>query len=99
MCQTIARKMVTQLIRRSSALGISMCCPRKALAAALSLTTLLCAGFAKAADMAVKAVAPVPDQPFFLVNDNRVTFSWIFSGTDPGMFSVRPDGTINATTP
>ena len=68
-------------------------------AAALSLAFLAPAGFASAADMAVKAVkAPPPDLPFFLVIDNRVTFSYIFSGTDPGMWSVRPDGSINGKT-
>ena len=68
-------------------------------AAALSLAFLAPAGFASAADMAVKTVkAPPPDLPFFLVIDNRVTFSYIFSGTDPGMWSVRPDGSINGKT-
>ena len=57
------------------------------------------AGFASAADMPVKAVkAPPPDLPFFLVIDNRVTFSYIFTGTEPGMFSVSPDGSINGKT-
>src|SRR4051794_20094043 len=73
--------------------------PRHAMAAAvLSLATLLSGGLAGAADMAMKAVAPAPDQPFFLVNDNRVTFSYIFTAAQPGMFSVNPDGTINAKT-
>src|SRR5712691_975830 len=68
-------------------------------AAALSLATLLPSGFASAADMTVKAAkAPPPDLPFFFVIDDRVTFSYIFSGTDPGVFSVRPDGTINGKT-
>ena len=68
-------------------------------AAALSLATLAPAGLASAADMAVKAVKPPSDLPFFLVIDNRVTFSYIFSGTDPGVFSTRPDGTIDGKTP
>ena len=68
-------------------------------AAALSLATLAPAGFASAADMAAKAIKPPPDLPFFLVIDNRVTFSYIFSGTDPGVFSTRPDGTIDGKTP
>jgi hypothetical protein len=68
-------------------------------AAALSLATLAATGFASAADMAAKAIKPPPDLPFFLVIDNRVTFSYIFSGTDPGVFSTRPDGTINGKTP
>ena len=45
-------------------------------AAALSLATLA-PGFASAADMAVKAPKPTPDLPFFLVIDDRVTFSWM----------------------
>src|SRR3954470_11290131 len=76
-----------------------MSCPRNAIAgAALSLATLVSAGFACAADIAVKAVTPAADRPFFLVNDNRVTFSYIFTAAQPGMFSVNPDGTINART-
>jgi hypothetical protein len=68
-------------------------------AAALSLAVLAPTGFASAADLPVKAArAPAPDLPFFLVIDDRVTFSYIFSGTDPGVFSVRPDGTINGKT-
>jgi hypothetical protein len=67
-------------------------------AAALSLATLAPAGFASAADIAVKAVKPAPDLPFFLVIDDRVTFSWMPKGTDPGVFSVRPDGSINGKT-
>jgi hypothetical protein len=68
-------------------------------AAALSLATLLPTGFASAADLPVKAKAkPVADLPFFFVIDDRVTFSWMPKGTDPGAFSVRPDGTINGKT-
>jgi hypothetical protein len=66
-------------------------------AAALSLATLAPAGFASAADMAVKA-KPIIDVPFFFVIDNRVTYSYIFSGTDPGMYSVRSNGTIDGKT-
>src|SRR5882672_7365128 len=91
---------VTGLDHRSSNLGVfGMSYFRRAIAAALSLATLAPAGFASAADMAVKAVKPPSDLPFFLVIDNRVTFSYIFSGTDPGVFSTRPDGTINGKTP
>lgn len=53
---------------------------------------------AMAADLPVKAVKKAPDIPFFLVIDDRVSFSWMPKGTDPGMFSVRPDGSINGTT-
>jgi hypothetical protein len=68
-------------------------------AAALSLATLIPAGFASAADMPVKAVkAPPPDLPFFFVIDDRVSFSWMPKGTDPGLWSTRPDGSINGTT-
>lgn len=71
-----------------------------AAAALLSLGALLPAGQASAADLApfpVKA-KPLIDVPFFLVNDNRVTYSYIFTGTDPGVFSVRPDGSVNGKT-
>jgi hypothetical protein len=68
-------------------------------AAALSLATLAPAGFASAADLPVKAKAKPPaDLPFFFVIDDRVSFSWIPKGTDPGVFSVRPDGSINGKT-
>src|SRR6266571_1712929 len=67
-------------------------------AAALSLATLAPAGFVSAADMAVKAVKPIADVPFFFVIDDRVSFSWMPKGTDPGAFSVRPDGSINGKT-
>jgi hypothetical protein len=61
--------------------------------AALSLAALASAGLARAADLPVKAVKPVKDLPFFLVIDDRVTFSYIFTGTDPGAFSAKPSGT------
>jgi hypothetical protein len=63
-------------------------------AALLSFSTLAPASFASAADLPYKVKAkPVPDVPFFLVIDDRVTYSYIFTGTDPGMFSVKPGGT------
>ncbi|HEV7600957.1 MAG TPA: hypothetical protein VGO49_11970, partial [Bradyrhizobium sp.] len=72
---------------------------RHAVAAALlSLATLAPAGFAAAADMAVKAAKPIVDVPFFFVIDDRVTYSYIFTGAQPGMFTVNPNGTINAKT-
>ena len=44
--------------------------------------------------MPVKAKAkPIADVPFFFVIDDRVTYSWMPKGTDPGAFSVRPNGT------
>jgi len=72
----------------------------KAIAAALlSFAAIAPASIASAADLPVKAKAkPVPDLPFFLVIDNRVTYSYIFTGTDPGAFSFRPDGSINGKT-
>src|SRR3954467_11547213 len=73
---------------------------RRTLAAmALSLATLLPAGYAGAADLpAVKAVKPPPELPFFLVIDDRVTFSYIFTAAQPGMFTVNPNGTVNSKT-
>jgi hypothetical protein len=72
----------------------------KAIAAAvLSLAALAPVSFARAADMPMKVKAkPIPDLPFFLVIDDRVTFSYIFTGTDPGAFTVRPNGTVDGKT-
>ena len=56
------------------------------------------AGYASAADIAVKAPKPVAEVPFFLVIDNRVSFSWMPKGTDPGMFTVNPNGSVNGKT-
>src|ERR1700680_3931212 len=69
-------------------------------AAALSFAMLFApTGFASAADLPVKAKAkPVPDLPFFFVIDDRVTYSYIFTAAQPGMFTVNPNGTINAKT-
>jgi hypothetical protein len=69
-------------------------------AAALSLSALAPMSFASAADLPVKAVKakPVADLPFFLLIDDRVTFSYIPKGTDPGVFTVNPNGTLNSTT-
>ena len=61
--------------------------------AALSFAALASAGMARAADLPVKAVKKAPDLPFFLVIDDRVTFSYIFTGTDPGIYSLKPGGT------
>ena len=73
------------------------CCRRAFAAAALSLVTLVSASFAKAADLPVKA-KPIADLPFFLLVDNRVTFSYIFQATGPGHWSRNPNGTINGKT-
>ncbi|WP_439361555.1 hypothetical protein [Bradyrhizobium sp. DASA03007] len=68
-------------------------------AAALSVAMIASAGVANAADVPVKAKqAPPVDPPFFLVNDNRLTFSWMPQGTEPGAYSRRPDGSINGKT-
>lgn len=71
-----------------------------AAATVFSLAALASVHQASAADMAAMPVKakPIIDVPFFLVNDNRVTYSYIFDGTDPGVFSVRPDGSINGKT-
>ena len=65
--------------------------------AALSLAAIASAGLARAADLPVKAVKPVKDLPFFLVIDDRVTFSYIFTGTDPGVYSAK-NGSWNGNT-
>src|SRR5260221_5905076 len=67
-------------------------------AAALTLAVLAPTGFASAADLPVKAAKPAADVPFFFVIDDRVTYSYIFTGAQPGMFTVNPNGTINAKT-
>src|ERR1700738_990481 len=68
-------------------------------AAALSLAMLAPAGFASAADLPVKAKAkPVADLPFFFVIDDRVTYSYIFTAAQPGMYTVNPNGTVNGKT-
>jgi len=55
-------------------------------AAALSLAALAPAGFARAADMPVKAVKPIVDVPFFFVIDDRVTFSYIPTAAQPACY-------------
>jgi hypothetical protein len=65
-------------------------------AAAASLALLAPTGSASAADLPVKAKAkPIADLPFFLVIDDRVTFSYIFTATTPGDFSAKPGGGFN----
>ena len=59
---------------------------------ATALAALASAGVAKAADLPVKAAKPVKDLPFFLVIDDRVTYSWMPHGTDPGAYSLKPAG-------
>src|SRR3981189_391935 len=68
-------------------------------AAALSLAMLAPTGFASAADLPVKAkIKPIVDVPFFFVIGDRVTYSYIFTGAQPGMFTVNPNGSINGKT-
>src|SRR4030088_1447231 len=70
---------------------------QKAIAAAvLSLAALAPVSFAAAADLPVKAVKakPVADLPFFLLIDDRLTYSFIPNATDPGAFTQRPNGTF-----
>ncbi|MHC2331628.1 hypothetical protein [Bradyrhizobium sp. USDA 4454] len=62
--------------------------------------------FAAAADQdkppptkALKVPSKPADLPFFFIIDDRVTYSWMPKGVDPGMYSIRPDGSINGTTP
>src|SRR4051812_11348254 len=72
---------------------------------ALSAVALIPISFAHAADVPVKndlptkAVATAPELPFFRLIDDRVSFSWMPKGTDPGMWSVRPNGSIDGKTP
>ncbi|MBV9563140.1 MAG: hypothetical protein JOY90_22250, partial [Bradyrhizobium sp.] len=67
------------------------------IAIAAGAIALAASGLARAADLPVKAKAAT-DLPFFLVIDDRVTFSWMPKGTDPGVFSVRPNGSIDGKT-
>jgi hypothetical protein len=65
-------------------------------AAAVSLAAFGSAGPARAADLPVKAAKKPAETPFFLVIDNRVTFSYIFTAAQPGMFTQNPNGSFNA---
>src|ERR1700747_2156531 len=67
-------------------------------AAAMSFAALASTGMARAADLPVKAKKPVADLPVFLLIDDRVTFSYIFPGTDPGVWTRKPDGSVNGKT-
>jgi hypothetical protein len=80
-------------------LGIGMSLRQTAITvAALSLAALASADLAKADDLPVKAEKKAADIPFFLLNDNRVTYSYIFSGTDPGVWTRGPNGSIDGKT-
>jgi hypothetical protein len=87
------------LIVRSSIWGIGMSLRQTAITvAALSLAALASAGFAKADDLPVKAEKKSADLPFFLLNDNRLTYSYIFSGTDPSAWTRTANGSIDGKT-
>jgi hypothetical protein len=77
------------------------CCRNAITAALLSLAALVSVGFASAADLPVKPVKakPVADLPFFLIVDDRLTYSWMPKGTDPdGAYTRNANGTYNGTT-
>src|ERR1700759_4099544 len=57
-----------------------------ALATVLAVAFTACGSLAHAADMPVKA-APVAT-PFFLVNDNSVSFTYFPGSTDPGVYNA-----------
>jgi hypothetical protein len=44
----------------------------------------------------VKDVKKAADLPFFLVIDDRVSFSYIFTAAQPGAWSLNPNDTVNA---
>jgi hypothetical protein len=71
--------------------------------AVLAIGLIASSSIAKAADEQSPAPAkikprPVVDTTFFLVNDNRLTYSYQFTATDPGAFSTQPNGTVNGKT-
>ena len=70
----------------------------KKLIFATAAVALASAGMARAADLPVKAAKPVKDLPFFFVIDDRVTYSWMPNGTDPGAYSAKPGGGFNGNT-
>src|SRR5215813_2135560 len=67
-------------------------------AAALALAAFTSTGSASAADLPAKAVLKSPDLPFFLLIDDRVTYSHIFAAAQPCMWSLNADGSISAKT-
>lgn len=66
----------------------------------LSMIALAPLSQAQAADLPTKykAATAIPNLPFFLVNDNRFTYAYIFDGTNPGVYSFRTDGSVNGKT-
>jgi hypothetical protein len=49
-------------------------------------------------DLPVKAKWAPPDLPLFTVIDDRVTVSYIPHATDPGVYSINPNGSLNSNT-
>jgi len=69
-----------------------------AAAVAFGAAVLATGAPASAADLPVKAAKKAPDLPFFLVVDDRVTFSYIFDARQPGAWTANGNGTFNAKT-
>ncbi|MGJ5201901.1 hypothetical protein [Bradyrhizobium sp. HKCCYLR20261] len=69
-------------------------------AIALGAAALTSVGVAGAADLPAKAIAKKApaDVPFFLVVDNRVSYSYIFNAVQPGAWSVKPNGGFDPNT-
>ena len=66
---------------------------------ALGLAAIVAAavgGNAIAADLPVKAPKPAPPPPFFIVNENSVSYSYVFDGTNPGA-GTTPKHVLNFT--
>ena len=88
-----------QMTSRSNSWGMTKCAAAAVLIAALHSAPLMAADVDNDAKIPIKALKTAkPDVPFFFVNDNLLTYSYIVSATDPGVFSVRPDGSINGKT-
>jgi hypothetical protein len=47
------------------------------------------------ASPSTKAAKPIPDLPLFFVNDNRLSYSFLPKGTDPGVYQLFPDGRVD----
>src|SRR6266852_3575487 len=62
---------------RSNALSAST-------ALAIAVATITWAGSAFAADLPAKAKTPPPEAPFFLVNQNSLSYSYAFTANNPG---------------
>jgi hypothetical protein len=99
-----ARKLSQQRgLAQACLLGVIRMSVRNSAIAATVLTLAalasigLSTGLTRAADLPTKAAKKPADLPFFLLIDDRVTYSWMPKGTDPGVFSVRPNGSIDGT--